>query len=260
LAKRLGAEGGAIRTLEKPNSAAWAVNQLYWRRRAAYNKLATAAEARRNAHAKLLKGKGGDVSEAEQAHAAALRNALTEIRTILGETGHDPSAATMNAVTDTLQALPSSARPGRLAEPLKLVGFEALAGLVPGSALRALAPPPPPAPSAREKESDAAAARREAREEKRQHATRRREMAATIRALRVSKQDARKAETALGQAQRALTRARQEKDRLQDQLQFAVKQIDDAAAEVRERDQERARAEQETSRLETRLRALRDAG
>lgn len=240
------------------------MNQLHWRRRAVLDKLIDAANARRSAHAKLLKGKGGDVTVAEQAHAAALRTAVAEVRAVLADAGHDPSAATMNAVTDTLQALPSSAPLGRLTEPLQLVGFEALAGLVPASALRALVPPPPPAPPTRKpgapRESDAAVARRAANDKKRQEATRRREMAETIRALRATKQDGRKAEAALAQAQRTLVRVRQERDRLQDQLQFAVKQIEDAANEVRERDKQRAQAEQETSRLETKLRDLRDAG
>lgn len=237
------------------------MNQLYWRRRAVLNKLIEAANARRAVHAKLLKGKGGDVSPAEQAHAAALRTAVGEIRAILAAAGNDPSPATMNAVTDTLQALPGSAPLGRLTEPLQLIGFEALAGLVPTSALRALVPPP--APPARKPgsppETDAAAARREANDKKRQETTRRREMAETIRALRAAKQDGRQAEAALAQAQRALVRVRQERDRLQDQLQFAVKQIEDAANEVREREQQRARAEQEASRLDGKLRALRDA-
>ena len=261
MAKQLGAAGASIRTLTKPNQAAWAVNQLYWRRRAVYNKLLAAADARRSAHAKLLKGKGGDVTAAEQAHTTALRAAVSEIRGILSEAGHDPSAATMNAVTDTLQALPGSATPGRLTEPLKLVGFEALAGLVPGSsALRALAPPPPPPPrkGGSPTETDAAAARRKANEKKREEATRRREMAETIRGLRAAKQDGRKANAVLAEAQRALARARQERDRLQDQLQFAVKQIEDAAIDVREREQQVARAAQEASRLEGKLEQLKD--
>ena len=237
------------------------MNQLYWRRRAVLNKLIDAANARRSAHAKLLKGKGGDVSVAEQAHTVALRAAVADIRAILADAGHDPSAATMNAVTDTLQALPGSAPLGRLTEPLQLVGFEALAGLVPTSALRALVPPPPAPPTRRPgspPETDAAAARREANDKKRQESTRRRDMAETIRALRAAKQDGRKAESALAQAQRSLVRVRQERDRLQDQLQFAVKQIEDAANDVREREQQRARAEQEASRLDGKLKALRD--
>ncbi len=237
------------------------MNQLYWRRRAVLNKLIDAANARRSAHARLLKGKGGDVSPAEQAHAAALRTAVAEIRAILADAGTIRRAATMNAVTDTLQALPGSAPLGRLTEPLQLVGFEALAGLVPTSALRALVPPPPAPPTRKPgspPETDAAAARREANDKKRQEATRRRDMAETIRALRAAKQDGRKAEAALGQAQRALVRVRQERDRLQDQLQFAVKQIEDAANEVREREQQRAQAEQEASRLEGKLNALRE--
>jgi hypothetical protein len=160
-------------------------------------------------------------------------------------------------VTDTLQALPGSATPGRLTEPLQMVGFEALAGLVPSSALRALVPPPPPPPrKSGSPESDAAAARRQKSEEKHAEASRRREMAATIRALRAARQDGRKADADLAQAQRALARARQERDRLQDQLQFAVKQIEDAASAMRAREQQVAQAGQEASRLEAKLESL----
>jgi DNA repair exonuclease SbcCD ATPase subunit len=240
------------------------VNQLYWRRRPVFNRLVSAADARRSAHAKLLKGKGGDVSVAEKAHSVALHAAAREIRALLTEAGHEPSSAMMNSVTDTLQALPGSSPAGRLTEPLRLVGFEALAGLVSNSerAIRGLtpaAPSEPPTRHASKEESPAAEARREAKEQKREQATRRREIAATTKALRSARQEARNAETLLAQAQRGLARVKQERDRLQDQLQFAVKQIDDAASDVREREQQLARAGQEQSRLEAKLAALNSA-
>src|SRR5215510_8930417 len=68
LAKSHGPNGAAIRALEKPNLAAWAVNQLYWRKRAVFKRLIDAAEARRKAHGKLLSGKGSDIAAAESAH------------------------------------------------------------------------------------------------------------------------------------------------------------------------------------------------
>jgi len=252
-----------VRALEKPNIAAWAVNQLYWQRRRVYDRLIHEAEARRRAHAKLLKGKGGDVSDAEQAFSAALRAAVNDIRALLTDNGHEPSSATMNAVTDTLQALPGSTPPGRLTEPLKLVGFEALAGLVSSSALRGLTPSPPPPPSTARRgppetpAATAAAARREAQDRKREDAARRRDQAQTIKALRAAKLDARRAEGELQSAQRDLARAREARDRLQDQLQFAVKKIDDAAGVVRAGEEELAQARREATRLEARLAMLR---
>jgi hypothetical protein len=265
LAKRLGKAGASIRALEKPNLAAWAVNQLFWRRRAVFNRLIAAAGARRGAHAKLLTGKGGDIAAAEAAHGVALRAAADEIRALLTGAGEDPSAATMNAVMETLQALPGSAHPGRLTRPLKLAGFEALAGLVPTSArtLRGLtpapAPPPSPKPRTSEDPPDSRAVKREADARKQEEAVRRRERTAIEKALGDARRAARKAEAALAEARRTLARSKESRDRLQDQLQFAIKKIDDAASDVRVCEERAARAGQEQSHLEAKLAAMSEA-
>jgi hypothetical protein len=118
-----------IKELEKPNIAAWAVNQLYWKERAAYDHLTQASVRLRDEHRKLLAGKASDIREAEKTHREATRGAVERIRAILGEGGHATSDATMNAVQETLEALPSEEAPGRLTRPLKRMGFEALAGV-----------------------------------------------------------------------------------------------------------------------------------
>ncbi len=260
LAKERGPDGADVRALQKPALSAWAVNQLYWHRRATYAKLIAAAYARRQAHAKRLRGESSDIDAAEQAHAAALRAAANEIRALLADAGKDPTSATMIAVTETLQALPGSAPPGRLVQPLKLVGFEALAGLVPASerTLRALTPPPPVERPARSAKDDPGAARREAAQAKRADEARRRELAAATKQLRAAQRESRQAEGHLNAARRELVRAKDARDRLQDQLQFALKQIDDAAGVVRRQEDALGIAERERVRLEAKVRALRD--
>ena len=57
LAKKLGPAAGDVRTLEKPNVAAWAVNQLYWQRRPAYDALIRAAQAMRTAHTNAFRSR-----------------------------------------------------------------------------------------------------------------------------------------------------------------------------------------------------------
>jgi hypothetical protein len=263
LAKQLGPAGAGMRALEKPNIASWAVNQLYWTRRPVHDRLIAAAAARRDAHARLLKGQGGDVASAEQAYSTALRAAATEIRAILKDTGHEPSPTTLNAVTDTLQALPAPGPAGRLIHPLRLVGFEALAGLVPKSALRGLSAPPAPAQTpersrkAGSPEEAAAVARRDADVRKKADAARKREIEVTRAELAATRDEHREAKSALAAAERELARARALRDRLQDQLQFAVKTIDDRAAVVRSREEAAARTEREQARLEARLETLR---
>jgi hypothetical protein len=262
LAKELGKDGGDIRALEKPNVPAWAVNQLYWHQRPVYKKLIAAADARRAAHAKKLAGKSADIAAVEAEHRDALRAAAEEIRTLLTEAGESVTSATMHAVNDTLSALPGNAPPGRLTRPLKLAGFEALAGLVPASAkmLRGLTPPPretPPPRSRRDdEEPDARTIKREADAKKREQDARRKEIATIEKDLRVARADAKKAEAALATARKVLTREKDERQRLQDQLQFAMKKIDDASADVREREGELSRAAQEQSHLEAKLATL----
>jgi hypothetical protein len=129
LAKRLGKDGADVKKLEKPSAPAWAVNQLYWHERAAYDRLIEASEALRAEHRKHLSGKAADIRAAEKTHREAVKDAGDTIRGLLKDAGDAASPATMTAVTETLEALPSADPPGRLVRPLKPQGFEALAGL-----------------------------------------------------------------------------------------------------------------------------------
>ncbi len=73
---------------------------------------------------------------------------LADARAVLTEGGHPITPATLDAVRDTLQALPSPEANGRLTRPLAPKGFEALAGFtvapaLPGRAARGQARPRP---------------------------------------------------------------------------------------------------------------------
>ena len=62
LAQAAGPRAAEIKALEKPNAAAWAVNQLFWRDRAIYDELIAASERvaaspeARNAHVAIAGG------------------------------------------------------------------------------------------------------------------------------------------------------------------------------------------------------------
>jgi hypothetical protein len=126
----------AIKELEKPNIAAWAVNQLYWRHRGDYDRLTKAAERLRAEHKKLLGGKSRNIREPEKDHRDAIRGAVERIKALLTEAGHAASDQTLTAVQETLEALPSGDPAGRLVKPLKPMGFEALAGFAISPAAR----------------------------------------------------------------------------------------------------------------------------
>lgn len=125
-----------LKTLEKPSLPAWAVNQLHWHRRAVVERLEQAAEAMREQHRRALAGKPADIADAERTHREVVRDALAEARAILVEAGHPATPATLDAVRETLQALPSPEAQGRLTRPLAPKGFEALAGFAVAAAAR----------------------------------------------------------------------------------------------------------------------------
>jgi hypothetical protein len=202
LAKSRGAAGAAIKALEKPNVAAWAVNQLYWHERDHYNQVVRASEASREAHRNVLAGKAADVRAAEKTHREAIRAAIEKIRQLLAAGGQAPSPPTLTAVAETLEALPSDEPAGRLSRPLKPLGFAALSG-VPvrpptehpqRTKMQLVTARPDPA-----EKRDAERARRQAEDEREQ--------------LRVAQKEAREAEVAEQRARAAVEKAEREVER-----------------------------------------------
>ena len=79
LATRLRKSGKAgdsdeVRSLVKPSIPAWAVNQVYWKHRAVFDRLLSAGDRLRKAQASTLAGKSADVRGALD----AVREALSE--------------------------------------------------------------------------------------------------------------------------------------------------------------------------------------
>jgi len=241
LARQAGKAGAPIRKLQKPNVPAWAVNQLYWHRRASWDRLLDAARALRSAHGRRLSGREVDLDAAEAGHQAAIRAAADEIRALLREAGEVASAATRSAAIETLQALPATGPPGRLTRPLKPMGLEALAGLVrgAGSLLRPVTRPHLPEPESarpptkRERDRQSKAETADRREAER----RKRETAGLARQLREARTAERRAQADLTRAREALARIEREHGHLSEKLKFLEKQRGQATAEVRSKEQ-----------------------
>ena len=229
LAKKSGPDAAAIKALEKPNIAAWAVNQLFWTKRKIYDVLIAASEKVRAAHVKQLSGKSADVAAAEAAHHAAVKASADEARRILAAAGDPATPATMIAVIETLQTLPTHDEPGKLTRPLKPMGFEALAGFVPGVRAPKAFPPPPP-----KKETKPVDPRVAARETAAQEKAAARHKAGRLLAF---EKDARAA-------------------------QKAVRDADDTLVEIKRgiaaAEKEHARAEAQLAEIAAKLRRLRD--
>jgi hypothetical protein len=256
LAKRSGADGPAIRKLQKPTAPAWAVNQLFWKRRKVFDRLTAAAEGVRTAHARRLSGKPADLERAEMVHAAALRAAVGATQELLSASGDSATSATTTAVTETLHAMPWPDAPGRLTRPLRPQGFAALAGLLPkgGAAARHVAEVVAIDRSRRERAQSETAAERSARED----TERRREAATVERSLQAAHASARKADQAVTRARQAVERAEATRDRLSKALEEANAELQ-TLRDAHTAEQRRAReAGAETNRLEQRVKQLKD--
>lgn len=242
LAKESG--DGAIKKLEKPNLAAWAVNQLYWHERKLYDEVIKTSTQVRTAHRQMLSGKASDVRAAETFHAEAMRKAKDAIRRLLEAAGNSAADAVMTPITETLDALPTTDPPGRLTRPLRRTGFEALQGVT----ITAKAAPPAlraePRRSAAEKESDGDRRKREADQQ---------ELAMAKERLRFAEAAEREAAAAAERADRALERSERTRERIEAELAEA------AAAEKSLRQEQAAaagaleKARKESARLRSRI-------
>jgi len=263
LAKASGANAADVRRLQKPNLPAWAVNQLYWRERSTYDALVHAAERRRAAQLAALSGKPSDIAHAEAEHTAAKKDALARIRKVLQTAGESVSAATLQALNETLDALPAG-EPGRLVRPLKPMGFEALAGLLKGGSQVRPRANVVPFPGRVPKGSSAtgASATRSAADARRAVQEQKREEHARREALKRLRVDLRAAESAEAKLQAGVQRIRLELKTATRDRDEAAKRLDDATAQLDELTDKMRRAERDhlaaasrRAEIESRLKA-----
>ena len=133
LAKSLsGAEAKRVKALPKPTVVPWAVNQVYWRARATYDRLMKSGEKLRAAQIAALEGRNADVRAAGDAHRRAISEAVAEAERLSAASGAKPGADALARTFEALSlATTTSEIPGRLTETLQPAGFEALLGVTP---------------------------------------------------------------------------------------------------------------------------------
>lgn len=204
-----------VKKLEKPNLAAWTVNQLYWRDRKAYDEVITAAERMRTAYKQMLAGKTADVRGAEEIHEEALREARQAARKRLEEGGHPNPEVVMMPVAETLDALPGDEPPGRLTRPLRRMGFNVLEGLPISSKAGPHKPKAAPAKTAAPEKDHTTRERKASEAEAREHAM-------TKERLRFAEATEREAEATLERAKRAVERTERTRERVEREFKEAA--------------------------------------
>ena len=241
LAKETG--DSAIKKLEKPNLAAWAVNQLYWHQRKLYDEVIKTSGQVRTAYKQMLGGKAADVRAAEVFHNEAMRKAKDAIRKILESAGNSASDAVMTPVTETLDALPTTDPPGRLTKPLRRTGFEALQGVT--IAAKPAKPVARPAPKK--------AAPDETERERKKREADQQELAMTKERLRFAEAAEREAEASVDRAKRTLDRAERTRERIEGELEQAIVAEKGARKELSVSESAYDRAKADSDRLRKKI-------
>lgn len=228
LAKDAGAQAPEIKRLEKPNLAAWAVNQLYWRARKVYDDLIESAESLRAEQRKQLSGKSANVTIAEARHRTVSQTAKHATREFLERAGAT-SEPVMTAIAETLDALPGQDAPGRLIKPIRRVGFGALEGV-----------------------SIVAAPRKAKAEEpaKKESKAEERERAMAKERLRFAEAAERESAAAVDRARRALERGEAVVERVRRELEEATQAVKDLSRTMAEAEVAQKKASKERDRLE----------
>jgi hypothetical protein len=140
--KKSGADSSLIKALVKPSISAWAVNQLYWNQRDAFDQLIKSGE---RFHKAQTSGKVADMRSAMEARRELLTTLSDLATSILQDAGHNPAPDTIRRITTTLEALSAyaqradgrpSAGPGRLTADVDPPGFELFGSSIPSAGIK----------------------------------------------------------------------------------------------------------------------------
>ncbi|MGH9336848.1 MAG: hypothetical protein ACRD21_24165, partial [Vicinamibacteria bacterium] len=193
-----GAAAERVKEISKPSASAWAVNQLYWKDRPAFEKLLDAGDRYRMAQRATLSGEGAaGPGAAEAERRERLAEALGRVREILSEDQKTAGPQVLDRIATTLEALASygndnpTPMKGRLSDDVESPGFGALASLAPVI--------PFPTPGKKPQEERSRAAKKLAEEKA--------ALAKAIERERVANEELDRARSRLTQAQDSVARA-----------------------------------------------------
>jgi hypothetical protein len=138
-----GDEAARVKALAKPSISAWAVNQLYWNHREAFDQLIASGE---RFHKAQKSGKVADMRASLDARREVLSQ-LTDLATSLlrdagPNPGQNPSLDTIHRITTTLEGMSVYAsrsdgpRRGRLTHDVDPPGFESFGSFVPAADMK----------------------------------------------------------------------------------------------------------------------------
>ncbi len=132
-------DANLVKALAKPSISAWAVNQLYWKHREAFDQLLATGQRFRQAQTSRTAGRIADMLGSLDARRETLSHLSELAPALLRDAGHNPMPDMIHRITTTLEALSAYASlsdgptPGRLTHDVAPPGFESLASLIPSA-------------------------------------------------------------------------------------------------------------------------------
>jgi septal ring factor EnvC (AmiA/AmiB activator) len=218
-----GDEARELLKLRKPTAVPWAVNQVYWKARPAYDRVLRSGQGLRKQQLAALKGRAADVREAADAHRQAVSAAVAEAVRLANAENLKPPADELARMFEAISLAASPPEtPGRWTTAEQAQGFDALAG-VPlaksSPAPKAHAPSPkaaakPPAIDHKALARAAAAEERARREAERGVETASRTLTGRQRAADEARTALERLEREVREAEEALAEARTRLDRV----------------------------------------------
>jgi hypothetical protein len=252
-----------VKALTKPNTTAWAINQVWWKHRDRFEAMLDAGAAQRKAHLALAQGRAADVRGAGEARREAVSEVADAALDVLGGKKSVPPDVQYR-IAGTLEALASSGVPegetlGRLSGDLQSSGLDALAALAEAAGstprprivargtpapARPTAPPTRPAVKSPAAAADAGEARREETARDRKAAD-----AATARAAAIAQAESRHADlaAALERAEGAVVQAARDETEARETLDAATARRDELESALDEARAAEAAARREVS-------------
>jgi hypothetical protein len=240
------AEADRIKAIGKPSVPAWAVNQLFWKHRIAFDRLLDAGERFRKAQTAQLAGKSTDLRAPLEERRTALSELSAHAARLLAEAGNTGAPDTMRRITTTLEALstyagiPDTPQPGRLVDDVQPPGFEALAALVPqtgkserGAGPTRIIPFESKQPARKHPGKNGGDEKARAAERKAEIAAAREIVQNAEGTLRDARKTAQRAEEELKKAAALAKEADAEKQKAEQQLEQAAARADDARKKAR---------------------------
>src|SRR5258706_5816226 len=134
-------ESDRVKAVAKPSITAWAVNQLYWQHREAFDRLIATGQRFRKAQTSGRTPKVADMREALDARREALSHLSDLAAAVLREAGNSPTAETIHRISTTLDGLsayaspPDDPRAGQLSRDVDQPGVDAVAAMIPRASL-----------------------------------------------------------------------------------------------------------------------------